>query len=191
MKRVLCVSLSLLFCLPAHAGSCFVAKQQVVKQVAKQKVVEVKEVAVAQIVAVPIAFPVYSVGLAPGYEVAPQPQVAPPPQQVMSREPLEDDALDAIRKDIAAIRAELASFRRTDPISTPAGLLQHRCAACHGSEVAQTKGAGFVLLEKDGSLAPLSLQEKRRVVREVVAGRMPKGGTLTEAEKKVLLDSLK
>lgn len=67
------------------------------------------------------------------------------------------------------------------------GVLRLRCASCHGADVAEEKGAGFVLLEKDGKPAELSVAEQRRVKREVERGRMPPApATLTEAEKKLL-----
>ena len=72
---------------------------------------------------------------------------------------------------------------------TPAGIKTAKCAVCHRADVAGEKGSGFVLIEQDGSEAPLSVVEQRRVAREVEKGRMPPpgAGQLTETEKAILI----
>ncbi len=93
--------------------------------------------------------------------------------------------LRLLRQDLQGLRGGQA------PV--PAGLtlqavMVNKCAMCHGADVAQEKGAGFVLVEKDGKLAELSITEKRRVVREVENGRMPKAPhTLTPEERSAIL----
>jgi mono/diheme cytochrome c family protein len=98
-----------------------------------------------------------------------------------------DDLLRQILEEVRGIRAEL----RMGPLGLKqdgAGLLQGRCSACHQDGVADDKGGGFVLVEKDGALAELSLAEKRRVKRLVEQGKMPPGGGLPEAERKLVVD---
>lgn len=69
-----------------------------------------------------------------------------------------------------------------------ASVLSRRCLSCHQDGAAESKGGDFVLIEKDGKLAELSVAEKRRIVREVKSGKMPKDATLPEAEKKLLIE---
>ncbi len=93
--------------------------------------------------------------------------------------------LRLLRQDVQALRA--------GPPQPPAGLtlqavIANKCVSCHGADVAVEKGASFVLVEKDGKLAELSITEKRRVVREVENGRMPKPPiTLTPEERATIL----
>ena len=73
---------------------------------------------------------------------------------------------------------------------TAANVKTAKCAGCHGADVADEKGASFILVEADGTETPLSPVELRRVAREIGNGRMPPPGKvqqLTDAEKQTLL----
>lgn len=69
-------------------------------------------------------------------------------------------------------------------------LVTARCASCHAEAVAVQKGEGFVLLQADGTVPPLSVAEKKRILREVTADRMPKAAPLSEGEKAALQEFL-
>lgn len=61
-------------------------------------------------------------------------------------------------------------------------LFASRCAACHESDRASTKGGDFALL-RGGELSPMDLGTAAKVARELYSGRMPKGGKpLTDQE---------
>ncbi len=102
---------------------------------------------------------------------------------------LSDDLLKQLLEEVRGIRSELRASGIAKPGGTTlAGTLKANCAACHTAGVADQKGSGFILLEKDGSLAELSLAERRRVAKMVEQGKMPPPPkTLTDTEKKLLL----
>jgi len=90
-----------------------------------------------------------------------------------------------LRQDVQALR--IGGLPPNVPITAQAAIA-NKCVQCHGALVADEKGASFVLVEKDGKSAELSITEKRRVVREVEQGRMPKPPiTLTPEERTAIL----
>jgi len=101
-----------------------------------------------------------------------------------------DDLLKQILDEVKGLRKDVQGLKAgQQPTQDGAlGVVATRCLSCHQDGKAQDKGGGFVMVEKDGSLAEMSLAEKRRVVRLVGKGDMPPGGKLPEAEVKALTD---
>lgn len=90
----------------------------------------------------------------------------------------------ALRRELAVIRREQQAVRAPDNLKQ---LIASRCASCHGEQVADSKGAGFLMLQKNGDVPPFSLAEKKRIIRLVERGEMPKDGQpFSEAEKDAL-----
>ena len=92
--------------------------------------------------------------------------------------------LRAIRQELRSSKGEAVSFQ-----ARGAG----KCANCHQERNAGAAGGGFVLLENDGRLPPMSLPEKRRIVDLVSKGAMPppkSGVALTDAEKTITKEYL-
>ena len=114
------------------------------------------------------------------------------PQQA---QPLTDDVLREILAEMKALREEIAAMREgRQPLTMPANvgpILNARCAACHELKVAEAKGAGFVMTDDKGQPWRLSGPEKRAVREQVTSGKMPRGGSLTPAEKAVILNAAK
>ena len=77
------------------------------------------------------------------------------------------------------------------PASTALLVLHNRCVQCHSETAAEAKGGGQILLNADGSLATLSLAEKRRVRELVEKGAMPPGRPVSEAEKQLVAKEFK
>ena len=97
----------------------------------------------------------------------------------------------AILEELRRIREALEanSGKRPDSSALFHKLVTTRCAGCHTDGKAEK--AGFVLLEKDGSLPPLSLAEKRRIDQVVADGSMPPKSPLPEAEKTLVKEAMK
>jgi mono/diheme cytochrome c family protein len=98
-----------------------------------------------------------------------------------------------LREENLKLREELLRRKEADlkaSQGTPAtfeALVASRCASCHSAADAKQKGASFVLIEADGKIPPLSVVEKRAILRAVHNGSMPKGGAeLTDAEVKLI-----
>ena len=99
----------------------------------------------------------------------------------------QEDLLKQILIELKGLRQDIQGLTpNTAPASNGASLLGSRCAGCHQDGVAETKGGGFVIVEKNGTLAELSLAEKRRMVRLVTQGKMPPTGALSVAEQKAI-----
>lgn len=96
-----------------------------------------------------------------------------------------DPAVGAIVAELRALREAVEKLRPGGGagVLDLKGVVATRCAACHQDDQAEAKGAGFVLLEKDGSLPPFSLPERRRMKQLVDEGKMPPKNPLSEAEK--------
>lgn len=102
-----------------------------------------------------------------------------------------DDLLKQILEEVRGLRKDVQGLKGGTPGQQQDGALGvvgTRCLSCHQDGKAQDKGGGFVLVEKDSSLAELSLAEKRRVVRLVQKGDMPPSGKLPDAEVKLLTE---
>jgi mono/diheme cytochrome c family protein len=98
-----------------------------------------------------------------------------------------EDLLKQILAEVRGLRADLRAGGGGGA-ATLAGVVQQRCAQCHTSGK-EDRGGDFVLLEKDGKLAELSLNERRRLLRLVQKGEMPPPPiVLSDGEKKVLVD---
>lgn len=185
MKSLLAAVLTIsLTTAPILAGHCHV--QQVVAQEYVAPVYQ-QQVTVAAFLAVPVvAYPIVGAAYAPAV-TAP---VVAAPAAVQAEAPLDAAAL---AKEITALRAELAALKSAQQTAslTGVGVLQSRCAGCHGS-AAEEKGGGFRLVDDAGKPAILSLVEQRRVKNRVNAGTMPppKAGSLNDTERNVLLETL-
>jgi mono/diheme cytochrome c family protein len=53
-------------------------------------------------------------------------------------------------------------------------IVRNRCAACHAAPA--SKGAGIVLLDANGNLAPMSPALMLMIQEDVKTGKMPQGG---------------
>lgn len=102
-----------------------------------------------------------------------------------------DDYLKQILEELKGLRRDVQSLKAGQQPSTQDGatsILATRCLSCHQDGKAQEKGGNFVLVEKDGTLAELSLAEKRRIIRMVQKGEMPPTGKLPDSEVKSLTE---
>lgn len=113
-----------------------------------------------------------------GHATTPQQQLLVPAYQ--SGYSATDDLLKQLLAEVRGLRQDVQSLRG---LGTPAGvadggaLLKTRCASCHTEGKAEDRGGGFVLVLKDGAIAPLSLYEQRKVSEQLRAKKMPMGGT--------------
>lgn len=97
--------------------------------------------------------------------------------------------------EAAGVIAELRKLReelrqghqqKAEPLSF-AALVNARCASCH-QDGKENQGGGFVMVEKDGTIPPFSLAERRGIERAVKEGRMPPKNPLQANEAKAFLD---
>lgn len=97
----------------------------------------------------------------------------------------------AIIDELRKLREELRQANRGEPAQALSfnALLVQRCASCHKDGAADAQGGGFVLVEKDGTIPPMSLGEKRSIERAVAEGRMPPKSPLPEREKKAFAEA--
>ena len=163
MRLILVLSMLFAAAVPSLAA----CRRQVVKQQVVQQIVT--PVAVA---AIAVQVPTYSVGYAPAAD-----------QGIL-------DELRRLREAVERL-SEQRGAGPQQPI-TVAGVLQASCVKCHVATAADKDGGGFVLVEKDGKVVPLSVAEKKRLIRRVTKGDMPPKTerVLGEAEKKTLIDWL-
>lgn len=104
----------------------------------------------------------------------------------------DDTTLREMLSELKGIRAELKALRQQGQTQSPLpkdlkSFVTLHCAKCHN----ETKAEGdFTLLMKDGKVAPLSVAEKKRIMRMVTKGDMPKDHPLSEAERLLLNDLL-
>jgi len=136
---------------------------------------------------------------AAGYYPAVQKVVAVPVYSVSynpdSAKQLEiiDRAMQVLEKMAAA---NLAPREEPRPQKVVGGLdvLRARCAACHQAGNVEDKGAKLTILDGQANLAPLSLEEKKRVVARVHAGDaarvMPPRSPLPGEEKAKIAEVL-
>lgn len=105
-----------------------------------------------------------------------------------------EDLLKQVVVELRLLRQDVQTLRVAGNVPqaglTLQGVITIKCAACHRDGVAQDKGDGFVLLEKDGSLADFSLGDKRRIVRMVDKGLMPKPPATLSPEEKAVFQTL-
>lgn len=94
----------------------------------------------------------------------------------------------ALAKSLADTASKLAGQggRAATVVADGPTVLKTRCASCHAEDKAEEKGKGFVMVLKDGALAPFSLGEKKAITKRVTspdAGiRMPPAAPLSAAE---------
>lgn len=70
-------------------------------------------------------------------------------------------------------------------------LVEQTCIKCHQPAMSVKAGTDFILVEEDGKLSPLSLEQKRRIENRVVkAHNMPPGKPLEPAQGKAVVDFL-
>ena len=127
-------------------------------RVRQRVVVQVQVQAVALVATLPLAVPAYSVSV--------------------------DPVAYALLEEVRAIRKELAGLRggAAGPADLKA-LVTADCAKCHSEAKAADHGGEFVLVEANGSLAVLSLPERRRIAELVEKGTMPPKAPLSDARK--------
>lgn len=101
-----------------------------------------------------------------------------------------DDLLKQILEEVKGLRKDVQSLKQGAGQQQDGALavIATRCLACHQDGKAQDKGGDFVLVEKDGALAELSVAEKRRIVRLTQQGKMPPTGKIADAEVKQLTE---
>lgn len=99
-----------------------------------------------------------------------------------------DDLLLQILTELKGLRQDVQGLKNgQQPAQDGAlGIIAAKCLGCHQDGKAKDKGGDFVLVEKDNSLAELSLAEKRRIIKMVETGKMPPSGKLPDNEVKVL-----
>lgn len=83
--------------------------------------------------------------------------------------------LRGLRQDFAGLRQELLDLRAAGGGKVPeavdgAKVIANSCMACHKHDNAQ---GGLILVDKDGNLAELSVDQRYRNERRVVGGSMP------------------
>ena len=174
MKYVFSIFVVLFVAFQAEADNC--------RAVAKAVVVT-PTVAVATFF--PVFVPTYTASYIPPPVAYTQGAAAVPAPHQTAQPP-------ACEQELATLKARLAELEKrlspTPPqVQPPAGqakglaIMQARCASCHEEKVAQGKGSSFVLFKGNG-LSSLDSAAQNKVLRNVYTGRMPKNGTLTDAE---------
>lgn len=147
--------------------------------------VQVKKVVAVEYLALPVVVPAYAVGYNQPSTVIPTPAIAPAPSSCETK-------LTEVSAKLAALEARIeAALTAEAPSSLPPGAqgagrpkvktLVSKCASCHDSTVATTKGGKLVLFDK-GAATSWTNEVVGKVLREVSSGRMPKGGKLTSDE---------
>jgi hypothetical protein len=109
------------------------------------------------------------------------------PQELKSNQQ-QTQLLAQILETLLRIEQRLETKTTGTPTATDAvGLLAGRCMKCHSAEKPEGE---LVLVEKDGTLALLSVEQRRTIKRRLDAGSMPppKVGTLSPQEKTALLN---
>lgn len=95
------------------------------------------------------------------------------------------DELRQLRKEIAAQRQGLAGAGAG--AADGLAILRRECASCHGANVAEKSGDGFVLLDEGGNLVAMGKGAARRVSGRVdstdAALRMPPGKQLSAEDR--------
>ena len=143
----------------------------------------VKRAQVKEVVAVPVlaayAVPVYGAGYS---------QQSPELVDLLRRIL---DTLERLERKIDGQQAALPPV----PVNAVA-LFEGSCLKCHQTNTAEKQGGGLVLFETDaegkgGTLAPLSLEQKKRIrTRVEVARNMPPGKPLDPLQAKTLVEWL-
>lgn len=103
-----------------------------------------------------------------------------------------DQLLKEILDEMRGLRSDLRVALVGGQVKTDAvAVLNQRCARCHQDGKAAGLGDGVILVERDGSVPPFSILEKRRILEQVRTGKMPKtGGPLAPNEKKAVEEFL-
>jgi mono/diheme cytochrome c family protein len=96
--------------------------------------------------------------------------------------------LKELLTELKGLRGDVQALAGKSAVADKDALVRLRCGSCHGADSAKDKGDDFVLVEKDGSLTPLSFRDKRLVREAVESGRMPKGRALSAEERKSLVE---
>lgn len=111
-----------------------------------------------------------------------------------------EDLLSQMVLELRAVREELGQIRLqlgNQPLAvTEQGetLFRSRCTSCHTAEVAEAKGGSTILIDEQGSLAPMRYQV-RTIRKQLEKDLMPMAGDkFSPAEKQLafsFLESLK
>lgn len=156
-----------------------------------EKVVEKRVVAV-EYLAVPVVVPAYAIGYA-------APAVAAPAMPAPAAAPMPcESKLAELNARFAALEAKLAGaappvqpLPQQAPAAAPAGksAFVAKCAGCHDVAVAKTKGGKHEFFQ-NGLPLPLTGDQTTAALKQMMAGKMPKGGTLTDQEFTAILSEL-
>jgi hypothetical protein len=169
----------LILMLPARsrAGDCgtvaAVKQQAVVAQVVTPVATVVTPV-VQTIAVQPVLLPVYSA------------VYQPRETQSNSAELLAE--IRALRSKVESLEGKPAP--RLESRAPVGNLLSAKCASCHSSAAAETKGGGLTMFDALGSLS-LTEEQKEESLARVAGKTMPKGEKLSPAERKQLVELLK
>jgi hypothetical protein len=175
MKRLVAFLLGILIAVPSRADNCgqavVVKKQVVVAQpyVATIVTPHVQTVAVTPVLAIPIYSAVY----------------APPDNSALIEK---INALTAKIESLEAPRQVLTQEVKA-PAPQVANLLAVKCASCHGVE-SDKKGGGFKMFDALNN-STLDDDHKFAAISHIAGGTMPKGKSLSSAERKQAIDLLK
>ncbi len=140
---------------------------------------------VASYVPIAVAVPAYSVGYAAGAAVSTDaPAVASELPPVKS--PCEEQLAD-LKARLATLEAKTGI--QVTATAPAASVIVNRCAACHDEKVSKIKGKG-VSLTALGKELPLTNEVRLKAIEKIVAGEMPKDGTLTDEETTLIITQL-
>jgi cytochrome c551/c552 len=108
-----------------------------------------------------------------------------------------DELLAAIKEltaEVRRLREVVEAGNAAPPPIPPAtdalAVARAACLSCHSPNSAADKGFSFQLFADDAgaALAPLNNRDRLRVVNRISDGSMPKGGKLSDADRKALVE---
>jgi len=152
----------------------------------------------AAVVATPVVAVTPAVILVPTYSVSYVPPVAVPATTpaVEPAGPVQTPAPPAQQPTAKAPATPAPAAAADGPAKVVGLALANRCASCHAAAVAQDKGGGFELIDKDNRLVELSANERRSLLRRIGSTdpkkQMPPPAApqLTADERKAFTDLL-
>jgi hypothetical protein len=173
MKWLVAFLLGILIAVPSRADNCgqavVVKKQVIVAQPYVATIVTpyVQTVAVTPVLAIPIYSAVY----------------APPDNSALI------EKINALTAKIESLEAPKQVLTQEVKAPTVGNLLAVKCASCHGVE-SDKKGGGFKMFDALNNNT-LDEDHKLAAISHIAGGTMPKGKSLSSAERKQAIDLLK
>jgi cytochrome c553 len=170
---VLSILVVVLIAVPSRADNCgqavVVKKQVVIAQPYVATIVTpyVQTVAVTPVLAIPIYSAVY----------------APPDNSALI------EKINALTAKIEALEAPRQVLTQEVKAPPAANLLAVKCASCHGVE-SDKKGGGFKMFDAINN-STLDEDHKLAAISHIAGGTMPKGKSLSTAERKQAIDLLR